>query len=155
ARNEVFEDMAAIDTRSYNLIGDGEPEKVDVYGVTANFFPLLGVDPLLGRAIGPEDERPEAGRVAVISYPLWQSRYGGEASIIGREILLSDEKYTVVGVMPRGFQFLDAEVRLWVPARFTPERMASRGSHYLQVVARMKPGVTLDEANTNIKTITA
>src|SRR5262249_8320149 len=112
ARNEVFEDMAAIDTRSYNLTGDGEPEKVDVFGVTGNFFPLLGTEPALGRTIAPDDERPEAGPVAVISYPLWQSRYGGEASIVGREILLSDEKYTVVGVMPRGFQFLDADVHL-------------------------------------------
>jgi putative ABC transport system permease protein len=155
ARNEVFEDMAAVRTRDFSLTGDGEPEKVDAYGVTASFFPVLGVEPALGRILAPEDDRPEAGKVVVISYPLWQSRYGGDASIVGRDILLNDEKYTVVGVMPRGFQFLDPEVRLWVPAGLTPRQLASRGSHYLQVVARMKPGVTLAEANSNIKTITA
>jgi len=155
ARNEVFEDMAALRDHDFNLTGDGEPEKVYAYGVTASFFPLLGVEPALGRVLAPEDDRPEASKVVVISYPLWQSRYGGDAGIIGRDILLNDEKYTVIGVMPRGFQFLDSEVRLWIPAGFTAEELATRGSHYLQVVARMKPGVTLDEANNNIKTITA
>jgi putative ABC transport system permease protein len=154
-RNEVFEDMAAVTNRDFNLTGDGEPEKVYAYGVTASFFPLLGVEPALGRVLAPADDRPEAGKVVVISYPLWQSRYGGDTGIIGRDILLDDEKHTVVGVMPRGFQFLDPEVRLWVPAALTPRQLASRGNHYLQVVARMKPGVTLAEANNNIKTITA
>jgi putative ABC transport system permease protein len=73
---------------------------------------------------------------------------------VGRDILLNDEKYTVIGVMPRGFQFLDPEVRIWVPAAFTPAMLASRGSHYLQVVARMKPGVTVERASNDIKTIT-
>ncbi len=154
-RNEVFEQMAAVRTRDFNLTGDGEPEKVDAYGATPNFFSVLGVEPALGRALANEDELPQANKVAVISYPLWQSRYGGERSIVGRDILLNDVKYTVVGVMPRGFQFLDPDVRIWVPAGFTPEQMAVRGSHYLQVVARMKPGVTIDRANSDIKTITA
>jgi predicted permease len=155
ARNEVFDDMAAMTERDFNLTGDGEPEKVYAYAVTASFFPLLGVEPLLGRVLTPEDDRPEAIKVVVISYPLWQSRYGGQTSIVGRDILLNDEKYTVVGVMPRGFQFLDPDMRIWVPSGFTAESLANRDSHYLQVVARMKPGVTLDEANSNIKTIQA
>jgi predicted permease len=153
ARNDVFEDMAAIDSRSYNLVGDGEPVKVYALGVTEGFFPLLGVGPALGRVLTPEDDRPDANKVAVISYALWHSRYGGDASIIGREILLNDEKYTVVGVLPRGFQFLDAEIHIWMPARFTARQMADRGDHYLQVIARMKPGVTLGEADSNIKMI--
>ena len=155
ARNEVFEDMAATTNRDFNLTGDGEPEKVYAYAVLGNFFPLLGVEPVLGRVLTAEDDQPKGSKVGVISYALWQSRYGGEASIVGRDILLDDEKYTVVGVMPRGFQFLDPDIRLWVPSGFSAERMASRGSHYLQVVARMKPGVTVDQANSNIKTITA
>ncbi|HYV07733.1 MAG TPA: ABC transporter permease [Blastocatellia bacterium] len=154
-KNESFEDMAAVRIRDFNLTGDGQPEKVYAYGVTANFFPVLGVRPQVGRTITDEDDRPEANKVAVISYSLWQSRYGGESSIVGREILLDGEKYTVVGVMARGFQFLDPEVRIWVPAAFTPRMLAARGSHYLQVVARLKPGVTLEQANTDIKTITA
>jgi putative ABC transport system permease protein len=155
SRNEVFDDMAAMTQRDFNLTGDGEPDKVYAYGVTASFFPLLGVEPALGRVLAPEDDRPEASKVVVISYPLWQSRYGGEASIVGRDILLDDEKYTVIGVMPRGFQFLDPDIRIWIPSGLTAEQLANRGGHYLQVVARMKPGVTLDEANNNIKTITA
>jgi putative ABC transport system permease protein len=158
ARNDVFDAMAAFRFRDFNLTGDGHPEKIYAYAVTADFFPILGVDPVLGRVFTPEEDRPEAGNVAVISYPLWQSRYGGDPGIVGRDILLSDEKYTVVGVMPRGFQLLDfmgMEIRLWVPARFTQRTLTNRGSHYLQVVARMKPGVTLDQANNNIKTISA
>jgi putative ABC transport system permease protein len=154
-RSDVFEDMAAIRILDFNLTADGEPEKVYAYGVTPTFFSVLGVDPALGRALGAEDDRPEAGKVAVISYPLWQSRYGGEPGIVGRDIRLDDEKHTVVGVMPRGFQFLDPDVRIWVPAGFTPEQMANRRSHYLQVVARMKAGVTLERADSDIKTITA
>src|SRR5262245_21393828 len=154
-QNEVFEDMAAITNQDFNLTGDGEPEKVYAYGVTASFFPLLGVPPTLGRTIAADDDRPEAGKVAVLSYALWQSRYGEEKSIVGRDILLDDEKYSVIGVMPRGFQLLDPEIRLWVPAAFTPERLANRGSHYLQVVAQMKAGVTLEQADSDIKTIMA
>ena len=154
-RNEVFEDMAAVRIRDFNLTGDGEPEKVYGYGVTANFFSVLGVAPVIGRTIAPEDDRPEANKVAVISYPLWQSRYGGDPGIIGRDILLDDQKHSVIGVMPRGFQFLDPDVRIWVPAAFTPRQLASRGSHYLQVVARLKPAVTIERANNDIKAITA
>ncbi|HWN99788.1 MAG TPA: ABC transporter permease [Blastocatellia bacterium] len=154
-RNDVFEDMAALRIRDFNLTGDGVPEKVYAYGVTPNFFSVLDVRPMLGRALADEDERPEANKVAVISHSLWQTRYGGDPGIIGREILLDDEKHAVVGVMPRGFQFLDPDVRIWVAAGFTPRMLANRGGHYLQVVARLKPGVTLDQANSDIKTITA
>jgi putative ABC transport system permease protein len=155
ARNEVFEDMAALEDHNYNLTGDGEPEKVYGHGVTGDFFSLLGVEAVLGRTLGPEDDHPESAKVAVISYPLWQSRYGGDPKITGREILLNDEKHTIVGVMPRGFQFLDPEARVWVPSAFTPETLADRDDHYLKVVARLKPGVTLAEANADIKTIQA
>ena len=155
AQNEVFEDMAAVSNRDFNLTGDGEPEKVYAYAVVGSFFPVLGVEPALGRVIDAEDDRPGANKVAVISYSLWQTRYGGDRDLLGRDILLNDEKYSVVGVMPRGFQFLDPDIRLWVPLGFTPQQLTNRGGHYLQVVARMKPGVTIDQANSNIKTIMA
>ena len=154
-RNETFEDMAALRILDFNLTGDGEPEKVYAYGVTSNFFSLLGVEPALGRTLAADDDRADAGKVAVLSYPLWQSRYGGEKGIVGRDILLDDEKYSVVGVMPRGFQVLDPDVRIWVPAGFTPRMLANRGGHSLQVIGRLKPGVTVDEANGDIKTIAA
>src|SRR5215831_6628485 len=153
-RNEVFEDMAALRIRDFNLTGDGQPEKVYAYGVTGNFFSVLGVGAEVGRTINLDDDQPQSGKVAVISYALWRSRYGGDSGLVGRDILLDDEKYTVIGVMPRGFQFLDPEVRIWVPAVFTPSMLAARNSHYLQVVARMKPGVTVERASNDIKTIT-
>ncbi len=81
ARNEAFEDMAALASRSFNLTGDGEPEKVQAYGVSAEFFPLLGVTPALGRVFLPEEDKPDANRVAIISYKLWQSRYSTAISI--------------------------------------------------------------------------
>ncbi|MEK6410077.1 MAG: ABC transporter permease [Acidobacteriota bacterium] len=153
SQNQVFEDIAALDERSFNLTGDGEPEKVAAYAATASFFPLLGVNPVLGRVFLPEDDKPEANKVVVLSYRLWQQRYGGEQSIIGRELLLSGDKHTVVGVMPAGFQFLESEIGLWVPMAFTSQQLTQRGSHYLQVVARMKQGVTLQQANADIETI--
>lgn len=153
AQNQVFEDMATFDQRSFNLTGDGEPEKVQAYGVTANFFGLLGIKPVLGRAILPEEDQPQANKVVMLSYSLWQQRYGGEQSVIGRELLLSGEKYTVVGVMPAGFQFMESYIKVWVPIAFTSEELAQRGGHYLTVFARMKPGVTLAQANADIQTI--
>ena len=155
AQNEVFEDMAALDNRSFNLTGDGEPEKVSAYGVSAEFFPLLGVKPALGRVFLPEEDNPAASKVAVISYKLWQNRYGGEPNIVGRDILLTGTKHTVVGVMPARFQFLESHIGIWVPLALPKEEMARRDDHYLQVIARTKPGVTLNQAQANIKTIMA
>jgi len=152
-QNQVFEEMAAFDQRSFNLTGDGEPEKVQAYGVTANFFGLLGIKPVLGRTILPEEDQPQASKVVMLSYSLWQRRYGGEQSVIGRDLLLNGEKYTVVGVMPAGFQFMESYIGLWVPIAFTSEELAQRGGHYLTVFARMKPGVTLAQANVDVRTI--
>lgn len=154
-QNKVFDGMAAVNDRTFNLTGDGEPEKVDAFGVTADFFALLGVEPAVGRVFLPDEDKPGTNRVTLISYALWQSRYGGDPNLAGRDILLNGEKYSVVGVMPRGFQFLQKDVALWVPSAFTPEELADRGDHYLQVIARMKPGVALDQAQADIKTIMA
>jgi len=154
AQNRVFEDMAAINWRSFNLTDEGEPEKVEAQAVTANFFPLLGVKPDLGRVFNAEEDQPGRNNVVVISYGLWQRRFGGDPALIGKEILLDGQKHTVIGVAPAGFQFLSKEVSLWVPAAFSPQELANRGSHYLTVVARMKPGVTLREARADVAAIT-
>ena len=154
ARNRVFEDMAAITWRGFNLTDEGEPEKVEAQAVTANFFPLLGVKPDLGRVFNGEEDQPGRNNVAVISYGLWQRRFGGDPALIGKEILLDGQKYMVIGVMPSGFQFLSKEVGLWVPAAFSPQELANRGSHYLTVVARLKPEVALQEARADVAAIT-
>src|SRR5581483_11728160 len=150
AQNQVFEEMAALRWGSFNLTGDGEPEKIDSQGVTANFFSLLGVEPKQGRTFLPEEDQPGSSKVTVLGYGLWQRRFGGDPAVVGKDVLLDGQKYTVVGVMPAGFQFLSKEVGLWVPAAFSKEELTNRGSHYLTVVARMKPGVTLAQAKSDI-----
>jgi putative ABC transport system permease protein len=153
AQNQVFEDMAATAGRSYNLTGDGEPENLEGRTVTGNFFNVLGVEPKLGRGFLSEEDQPGGAKVAVVSYGLWQRRFGGDPGLVGKEILLDGQKHTVVGVMPAGFQFLDKEISLWLPIQFTKELLANRDSHYLNVVARMKPGVSVKQARTEIATI--
>jgi putative ABC transport system permease protein len=153
-QNHVFEDMAALSWQTFNITGDGEPEKVPSYGVTANFFPMLGAQPALGRIFLPEEDKPGGAKVVIISHGLWQRRYGGERNIIGREILLNGEKRTVVGVMPAGFQFLQSYIGLWVPAAFTSEDLAVRGENSLLVLARLKPGVTQQQAQADMSAIT-
>ncbi|HKU76655.1 MAG TPA: ABC transporter permease [Pyrinomonadaceae bacterium] len=152
-QNQSFADMAAAASNSFNLTGDGEPERIQANSVNANFFSLFGVQPLLGRGFLPEEDRPGGNKVAVLSYSLWQSRYGGDRGIINREILLNAEKHTVVGVMPAGFHFLENDVRLWVPLAMDQEELANRGGHYLQVVARLKPGVALSQAQADMTAV--
>lgn len=153
AQSQTFEDMAARGNRSFNLAGDGEPEKLQAYEVTANFFPLLGVKPALGRNFSPEEDQPGAPKVAIISHNLWQNRYGADPAILNRNILLNDEPYTVIGVMPANFQFGESFINLWTPIAFSSQDLANHGDHYLNVVGRMKPGVTLEQANADIRTI--
>lgn len=152
-QNQSFADMAACAEVSFNLTGDGEPERVAAYTVTANFFPLFGVQPLLGRGFLPEEDRPGANRVVVLSHSLWQSRYGGDRQILNREIQLNGEKHSVVGVMPASFQFLERDVRLWVPIAFTPDDISNRGGHYLKVIARLKPEVAVSQAQADMNAL--
>jgi putative ABC transport system permease protein len=152
-QNQSFSDVAAAASNSFNLTGDGEPERVQANSVSANFFPLFGVPPLLGRGFLTEEDKPGANKVVVLSYDLWQGRYGGDRSLINREVLLNGEKHTVVGVMPRGFQFLEKDVRLWVPLALDQEELANRRGHYLQVVARLKPAVPFSQAQADMNAV--
>jgi predicted permease len=152
-QNQSFSDMAATAETSFNLTGDGEPERVTAHSVTANFFPLFGVQPLLGRGFVPEEDQPGGNKVVVLSYSLWQTRYGGDRQILNRQIQLNGEKHSIVGVMPASFQFLEREVRLWVPLALTAEDMANRGGHYLNVVARLRPGVQLSQAQADMNAV--
>jgi predicted permease len=154
-QTQSFEDIAATAEETFNLTGDGNPERVAAYRVSANFFPLLGVSPALGRTFVPDDDHPGANKVAVLSHALWQTRYGGDPQIINREIQLDGAKHTVVGVMPAGFQFMESDVRLWVPLALAPEDMANRGGHFLTVVARLKNGVTMDGAQADLSAVMA
>ncbi|HKN60406.1 MAG TPA: ABC transporter permease [Candidatus Acidoferrales bacterium] len=154
ARNQVFEDMAATSSdKSYNLTNEGNPEELFGRNVTANLFSVLGVAPAPGRDFRTEDDVPGAARVAILSYGLWVRRFGGEERAVGKEIWLDGEKFTIIGVTPRGFQFPDRKSELWTPIRFTKQQLANHGSHFLEVVARLKPGVSLATANANLATI--
>ena len=152
AQNHVFTDIAASRYRGLSITGDGTPEQLKGMAVTANLFSVLGVAPLIGRTFSDEEDRNGA-QVVVISYGLWQRRYLGDPARINQPILLNDSKYTVVGVMPRDFVFRDRERDFWIPIHFTPSEAARRGSHFLSVVARLKPGATLDQARQEMTAI--
>jgi len=153
AQQSTFDDIATLDWRTFDLTGDWEPENVVAYGVTYNLFPLLGVKPALGRNFRADEDKPGGANVTILSYGLWQRHYGGDSNIIGHDILLNGEQYTVVGVMPATFQFLHRYVRLWVPAALSEKQLADRKNHYITMVGRMKPGVTIAQARTDISVI--
>jgi putative ABC transport system permease protein len=154
SRNQVFSEMAAMAfTPAFNMTGQGKPEVVDGRRVTANLFSVLGVQPSIGRNFVAGDDIPGAPHVAIVSHGFWTRRFGADTAVIGAEIWLDGEKFTVVGVMPRGFLFPSREEEIWVPVQFTQERLANHDSHFLQVVARLKPGVALKTANANLATI--
>ena len=152
-QNQVFEGMAAIADQSFNLTGTGDPERLRGRRVSASLFPLLGVAPQVGRAFAPEEDRPGANKVVILNHGLWQRRFGADPSITGKTLTLNGESYQVVGVMPASFQFPERGDELWVPIAFTPQEAASRGRHYLKVVARLKPGVTVERAQAEMSTI--
>jgi putative ABC transport system permease protein len=154
ARNQVFTDMAATRGSTANLTSDGPPEQVIGRRVTANFFDLLGVRPLLGRTFTADDDRT-APPIVVLSYGLWQRRYGGEPSAIGTSIVMSGMTRTIVGVMPPQFSFRGRDVDFWLPAPFTPAETAVRGSHFLNVVARLRDGVTVERAAEDMRSVAA
>jgi putative ABC transport system permease protein len=154
-QSQAFEGMAAIASQSFNLTGTGEPERIDGKRVSANLFQLLGVEPQLGRAFLPEEDQPGGNRVAVMSHGLWQRRFGSDPNLVGQALTLNGASYTVVGVMPPHFQFPSHTDELWVPIAFTQQEAANRGRHFLQVIARTKPGVTLEQAQTELNTIAA
>jgi putative ABC transport system permease protein len=152
-QNHVFEGMAAMAEISFNLTGAGEPERIDGQRVSATLFQLLGVDPALGRAFLPDEDRPGANHVVILSHGLWQRRFGSDPAIIGRAINLDGQSFTVVGVMPRNFQFPSRTDQLWVPIAFPAKEVGQRGNHYLEVIARMKPGISLQQAQAEMTTI--
>lgn len=145
AQNQVFTDMAATRYASAAIAGDGTPEQLVGKKTTPNFFDVLGVQPMLGRAYTSEEDKAKSA-VVVISYGLWQRRFGGNPAVLGKQISLNMVSTRIIGVMPKGFFFDEREAEYWVPFAASSEDWARRGSHFLKVVARMKPDVTLERA---------
>ena len=153
SENNVFTDMAALRGRGFDLTGSGNPEQFDGVAMTANTFPLLGVKPMLGRNITLEEDKPGANHVVILSHAVWTANFGGDTKIIGKQIWLNNAQYTIIGVMPPGFVFPDRQTQIWVPIGFTAEDLAEHGSHYLNVVARLKPGASLAAANADLSVV--
>ena len=153
----AFTGMAAMVERSFNLTGVGEPERLDGRRVSANLFELLGVPAVLGRTFVPDDDRSGTHAI-LLSYSLWQRRFGSDPSVVGRALTLNGESYTVIGIMPRFVQlpgFANRNDQLWVPIAFPAEEASQRGNHFLEVIARLKPGITLKQAQAEMETIAA
>ena len=152
AQSRTFDDVAAFGSIALNQSGSGEPERLNGQAVTENFFDVLGVHPVLGRTFVPGDARetvpPEVG---ILSHRLWQQRFGGRSDIIGIDLLLDGNRVSVVGVMPPHFQVIDATADVWLPAAPSP---SDRGSHYLTVIARLKPGISMEQAQSDVDAIT-
>jgi putative ABC transport system permease protein len=152
AQNQVFADMVAMRYSNAAFTGDQAPEEALGRRVTPNFFDVLGVQPEIGRPFTAEEDAAKR-KVVVLSYAFWQRRFGGNPSLVGRSVLMDGEATTVVGVMPRGFFFPDHQTDYWEPASFTPEDLARRTRHNLEVFARMKPGVNFARAQRDMDVI--
>ena len=152
AQNHVFERLTAWDAREVNLTGTGAPERVPAMAVTRAFFPLLGVRPFLGRNFTEREDKPGGPRVVVVSHALWQRRLGGSADAIGRAISLDGAPFTIVGVMPGGFRFSNAMEDVWIPLQLD-DADNYRGSTWLKVLGRLKPGVTVAQAQKEMTAI--
>jgi predicted permease len=156
AQSHVFEKLAAMPTTVYGnslaLTGYGEPLQLERSQVTADFFSLLGVQPVLGRTFARSDDNPSAARVVVLHYSLWKNRFHSDASLIGKTIVLSGEGYTVIGVMPAGFDF-PAGAELWTPLGRNRSVWDNRGATFLQVVGRLRPGVSLEQTKADLSRV--
>ena len=151
----VFEQFAAAENATFNLTGSGEPQRVAAARITANLIPTLQVEPVLGRSFLPEEAQPGSTRVVLLSHGLWQRQFGSDPSLINRTVQLNGESYTVVGVMPPGFQF-PALRELWVPLVFDPAKepwRVDRTNRNLSVFGRLKPNVTIDQANADLAVV--
>ncbi|MEO6965717.1 MAG: ABC transporter permease [Acidobacteriaceae bacterium] len=152
-----FEQMAIKKTVQYDLAGtEGQlPEVVDAELGSWNLFPLLGVQPALGRFFSASDDRPEANATVVLTWRLWKRRYGGDRNVLGKTVLIDAKPYTVLGVLPAWFTYPNARVQLWTPLYHerSAGSMQSFFSHNFDVVGRLKPGVTIDQANAELNLV--
>jgi putative ABC transport system permease protein len=155
SQNRSFTHLAATNSGSFALTGDGPAEQIPGAQVTGDLFNVLGVRPMLGRTLSPSDDDFGGPDVAMLSAALWRRRFGGDSTVLGRQVRLDGGSYTVIGVMPAGFTYPDG-AQLWLPLRFSPQDMATqRGAHYLDVVGRLRPGGDLSAAAEDIHDLAA
>ncbi|HSR50194.1 MAG TPA: ABC transporter permease [Acidobacteriota bacterium] len=153
----TLESLAAYWTRDVNLTGEGEPVRVKAARVTASYFEVLGMNPLLGTFFDESHDQPGQDDVAVLSYGFWQRRFGGQTEALGRTLHLDGRPYTVLGVMPQGFDLPSSQVDLYRPAAFTlaHRQDSQRGNEFLRVLGRLRPDVSFEEAEAEMDAIAA
>ena len=153
--NKTFEEFAASFSfpLALNLTGSGEPERLSAAGVTGNYFQALGAKPALGRTFLLENEKPGSDEVVILSYGLWQKRFGGDPGIVGKTVTLDGKAREVIGVMPQNFSFPLA-AGLWIPINFdfSPE-MKQRAAHFIRPIGKLKEGVTIAQAQADVDAI--
>ena len=153
AQSTSFEAMAAFSAKPANLAGSREPQHVETTLVDPSLFPLLGATPERGRLFDPEDDREGAAGTLLVSHALWQAEFGADPAVLGKVVRLDDENYTVIGVMPPDFSFPNRSTQAWRPFRFQATDFDDRANDYLQVVAKLKSGVTIDQALAELTSI--
>lgn len=151
-RNHVFEAMAVLRPYGLDYTGGGEPETLQCWLVSEGFFQVVGVNALHGRTFLPEEFQPGQGQVALVSYSLWNRRFGGDPKLVGQKMLLEGQPYTVVGVLPPHFHFTEKR-ELMVPYIISEGEKRRRSAAYLSAFARLKPGVSLEQARSDMNAI--
>jgi putative ABC transport system permease protein len=149
-RSASFQQLAATWDTRVNLTSAGEPEELLVQRVSADFFQVLGVPALVGRWFVAEDDKQGANSAVILSHDLWQGRFGGNPAIIGQPVTMSGRSLTVIGVMPSGFHFLNTQTQAWIPLALDPANDWRKQGRYLRSVARLKPGVTIQQAQAEL-----
>ncbi|MGH7702752.1 MAG: ABC transporter permease, partial [Gemmatimonadales bacterium] len=154
-QSHSFEDMVASEWAGFILTGEGEPERLAGMRVSAGYFRLLGVSAASGRTFLPGENQPGRDRVVLLSDGLWQRRFGADPDVVGKVLRLDGESYTVVGVMPRRYRLEIYGPQLWTPLVFPAESTlpAARGNRTLNVLGRLKPGVTAEAADAEIRAL--
>jgi hypothetical protein len=155
---------AATDTRSFegwgaftgapvNMVGSGEPIRIGGYRVTPAVFSVLGVPPIVGRTFDTTQAGAADASSLVLSWALWQTQFGSDPHVLGKTLRLDGVPYTVIGVMPRTFQFPDERARLWMPLIFRDDDYLDRGDTYLQAVGRLRKGVTFEQGRADVSAV--
>ncbi len=152
-QNNVFEGLAAYTGGGALLSGLGEAESIAAPRVSANFFSVLGVDPILGRTFQTGEDQPGGARVTVLTYGFWQRRFGGDPGVLGKAVTINGESYTVIGVLPASFQFALRNNDLWLPYQPTQNQLTRRYMHGTNLIGRLKPQVDAAAAQSELNLI--
>ena len=152
SQNSTFEQFAAFRSSSYNLTGSGDPERILAADVTTNFFRTLGVQIVQGRDFSPQEEQAGLGQVAIISESFWQHRLGGTLPVVGNALTLDGKDHTIIGVASNAARLYE-DTDVWVPLSFESNLMKVRRFHFLRAIGRLKPGITLQQAQTDLDAV--